>query len=162
MRHAKLLSMIVAAILGIGLLGSTFTPVALAQEEEKATLTLTTSSEEAKAHFWEGLYDAQNVLGLFSGPAHEATEEIVEMMDTTFAERVPGAGRRKGTYPGRTSNTISVTVMVSNIGQGSAMGKVEWFYKEATRMMGTTLEKRKYREERWGEVARAADLLPNL
>ena len=69
------------------------------------------------------LYDAQNVLGLFSGPAQEATEEIVEMMDTTFADRVPGAGRRKGTYPGRTSDTISVTVMISNLGQGAAMDK---------------------------------------
>jgi hypothetical protein len=107
-------------------------------------------------------YDAQNVLGLFSGPAHEATEEIVEMMDNTFAERVPGAGRRKGTYPGRTSDTISVTVMLSNLGQGAAMDKVEWFYKEATRMMGDTRDKRVSREQRWDDVARAAELLPNL
>ena len=108
------------------------------------------------------MYDAQNVLGLFSGPSHEATEEIVEMMDNTFAERVPGAGRRKGTYPGRTSDTISVTVMVSNLGQGAAMSKVEWFYKEATRMMGDTKDKRMSREQQWEEVTRAADLLPNL
>lgn len=108
------------------------------------------------------LYDAQNVLGLFSGPAHEATEEIVEMMDNSFAERVPGAGRRKGTYPGRTSDTISVTVMLSNLGQGAAMDKVEWFYKEATRMMGHSRDRRESREERWDNVARAAELLPNL
>ena len=108
------------------------------------------------------LYDAQNVLGLFSGPAHEATEEIVEMMDNSFAERVPGAGRRKGTYPGRTSDTISVTVMLSNLGQGAAMDKVEWFYKEATRMMGHTRDRRESREQRWDDVARAAELLPNL
>lgn len=108
------------------------------------------------------LYDAQNVLGLFSGPAHEATEEIVEMMDNSFADRVPGAGRRKGTYPGRTSDTISVTVMVSNLGQGAAMDKVGWFYKEATRMMGNTRDKSMSREQLWGEVTQAGELLPNL
>ncbi|MCH8896735.1 MAG: hypothetical protein IIC33_00360 [Chloroflexi bacterium] len=108
------------------------------------------------------MYDAQNVLGLFSGPAHEATEEIVEMMDNAFADRVPGAGRRKGTYPGRTSDTISVTVMVTNLGQGQAMSKVEWFYKEAIKMMGNTKEMRASREQHWEEVNRAADLLPNL
>jgi cell division GTPase FtsZ len=107
-------------------------------------------------------YDAQNVLGLFSGPPHEATEEIVEMMDNIFAERVPGAGRRKGTYPGRTSDTISVTVMVCNVGRGAAMDKVEWFYKEATRMMGDSRSKRHSREQRWESVSKAADLLPNL
>ena len=108
------------------------------------------------------LYDAQNVLGLFSGPSHEATEEIVGMMDNTFAERVPGAGRRKGTYPGRTSDTISVTVMVCNLGQGAAMDKVAWFYKEATRIMGDIRDKRVSREQRWDEVTQAGQLLPNL
>ena len=108
------------------------------------------------------LYDAQNVLGLFSGPSEEATEEIVEMMDNAFADRVPGAGRRKGTYPGRTSDTISVTVMVSNLGQGAAMEKVGWFYSEAIRMMGTTKEMRASREQHWEDVAHAADMLPNL
>lgn len=108
------------------------------------------------------MYDAQNVLGLFSGPPHETTEEIVEMMDTIFADRVPGAGRRKGTYPGRTSDTISVTVMVCNIGQGAAMEKVEWFYKRATEMMGETRDKRANRENLWEEVTRAGELLPNL
>ena len=107
-------------------------------------------------------YDAQNVLGLFSGPNHEATEEIVEMMDTIFSDRVPGAGRRKGTYPGRTSDTISVTVMVCNLGQGAAMEKVEWFYRQATMMMGETKNKKVSREQLWGEVTRAGDLLPNL
>ena len=108
------------------------------------------------------MYDAQNVLGLFSGPPQEATEEIVEMMDSTFAERVPGAGGRKGTYPGRTSDTISVTVVVSNLGEGSAVHKVEWFYREATKMMGDTKDKRRSREDRWEETSRLGDLLPNL
>ena len=107
-------------------------------------------------------YDAQHVLGLFSGPSHEATEEIVEMMDMTFSERVPGAGRRKGTYPGRTSDTISVTVMVSNIGHGAAMDKVEWFYREATKMMGDTRDMRQTREGKWEETAKLAAMLPNL
>ncbi len=108
------------------------------------------------------MYDAQNVLGLFSGPAHEATEEIVEMMDNAFADRVPGAGRRKGTYPGRTSDTISVTVMVTNLGQGQAMSKVEWFYKEAIKMMGNTKDMKATREQHWEEITRSADMLPNL
>jgi cell division GTPase FtsZ len=108
------------------------------------------------------MYDAQGVLGLFSGPPQEATEEIVQMMDSTFAERVPGAGRRKGTYPGRASDTISVTVVVSNLGEGSALRKVEWFYREATRMVGDTRDKIRSREDRWEEASRLADLLPNL
>ena len=108
------------------------------------------------------MYDAQGVLGLFSGPPQEATEEIVEMMDSTFAERIPGAGRRKGTYPGRSSDTISVTVVVSNLGEGSALRKVEWFYREATRMMGDTRDKIRSREDRWEETSRLADLLPDL
>lgn len=107
-------------------------------------------------------YYAQHVLGLFSGPAHEATEEIVEMMDNILAERVPGAGRRKGTYPGRTSDTISVTVMLSNIGRGAIMEKVEWFYREALKMMGDKQVMMAGREQRWGKVSEAAELLPNL
>jgi hypothetical protein len=42
------------------------------------------------------------------------------------------------------------------------MDKVGWFYKEATRMMGDTRDKRVSREQRWDDVARAAELLPNL
>ena len=88
---------------------------------------------------WENgssYYDAQNVLGLFSGPPEEASEEIVEMMDTTLAERVPGAGRRKGTYPGRVSDTIGFTILVSNIGRGAAMDRVEKFFLDATQDAG--------------------------
>ena len=107
-------------------------------------------------------YDAQNVLGLFSGPAEEATEEIVEMMDSTFAERVPGAGRRKGTYPGRTSDTISVTCIMANIGQGAAMDRVAWFYEAATRMMGESSERKERRQRGWSDIGRAADQLPDL
>jgi hypothetical protein len=108
------------------------------------------------------MYDAQNVLGLFSSPSEEATEEIVEMMDTAFANRVPGAGRRKGTYPGRTSDTISVTVMISGLGRGFATDKVGWFYTEATRMIGTSKDNRVSREKHWENVSRAADSLPDL
>lgn len=108
------------------------------------------------------LYDAQHVLGLFSGPAHEATEEIVEMMDNTFAELVPGAGRRKGTYPGRTSDTISVTAIVANIGEGKAMDRIEWFYREAANMMNTSRDRREGRGRRWEDISRLSDVLPNL
>ena len=108
------------------------------------------------------LYDAQHVLGLFSGPANEATEEIVEMMDNTFAELVPGAGRRKGTYPGRTSDTISVTAIVANIGEGKAMDRIEWFYREAANMMNTSRDRREGRGRRWEDISKLSDVLPNL
>ncbi len=108
------------------------------------------------------LYDAQHVLGLFSGPANEATEEIVEMMDNTFAELVPGAGRRKGTYPGRISDTISVTAIVANIGEGKAMDRIEWFYREAANMMNTSRDRREGRGRRWEDISKLSDVLPNL
>ncbi len=107
-------------------------------------------------------YDAQHVLGLFSGPSNEATEEIVEMMDNTFSERVPGAGRRKGTYPGRTSDTISVTAIVSNIGEGKAMDRIEWFYREAADMMNSTRDRREDRDKRWEKISKLSEMLPNL
>ena len=108
------------------------------------------------------MYDAQNVLGLFSGPAHEATEEIVEMMDNTLAEKVPGAGRRKGTYPGRTSDTISTTVIISSLGRGAAMDRIEMFYNEATRMMGEVRLNKIDREKNWEKTSQAAAMLPDL
>ena len=108
------------------------------------------------------LYDAQHVLGLFSGPANEATEEIVEMMDTTFSELVPGAGRRKGTYPGRTSDTISVTAIVANLGEGKAMDRIEWFYREAANMMNTSRDRREGRDKRWEDISKLSQALPNL
>jgi len=107
-------------------------------------------------------YDAANVLGLFSGPAREATEEIIEMMDNCFADRVPGAGRRKGTYPGRTSDTIGVTTIVTNIGEGAAMEKVEWFTERATHMLASVKEKRESREKAWEVATRLSDNVPLL
>jgi cell division GTPase FtsZ len=114
---------------------------------------------------WEAgtaTYDAQNVLGLFSGPQEEATQEIVEMMDNYLAERVPGAGRRKGTYPGRTSDTIGITVIVSNLGKGAAMDMIEGIYTEATKMMGEVKAKKIGRDKRWEETAKSSALLPDL
>ncbi len=110
----------------------------------------------------DATYDAQHVLGLFSGPSQEATEEIVEMMDNCLSERVPGAGRRKGTYPGRTSDTISITVIVSNLGRGAAMDRIHFFYTEATKMMEAVQKKKQGREKRWEEAAKSAALLPSL
>ena len=107
-------------------------------------------------------YDAANVLGLFSGPAREATEEIIEMMDNCFADRVPGAGRRKGTYPGRTSDTIAVTVIITNIGEGAAMERIEWFTERATHMLSAVKEKRESREKAWEVATRLADDVPLL
>ena len=107
-------------------------------------------------------YDAHHVLGLFAGPADQATEEIVEMMDNLLSERVPGAGRRKGTYPGRTSDTISITVIISNLGKGAAMDRIEFFYNEATRLMSEVRLNTIGREKRWEEAAKSAALLPDL
>ena len=115
-------------------------------------------------HWEDGVatYDAHHVLGLFAGPEDEATEEIVEMMDNLLSERVPGAGRRKGTYPGRTSDTISITVMISNLGKGAAMDHIEMFYNEATRLMNQVRLNTIGREKRWEEAAKSAALLPDL
>ena len=107
-------------------------------------------------------YDAHHVLGLFAGPEEQATEEIVEMMDNLLSERVPGAGGRKGTYPGRTSDTISITVIVSNLGKGAAMDRIEMFYSEATRLMNEVRLNTIGREKRWEETAKSAALLPDL
>ena len=85
------------------------------------------------------------------------------MIDNTLAQLVPGAGRRKGTYPGRASNTISVTVVVSNLGRGAVMDRVEFFYSEATRMMEEVKERRMSRENSWENTVKAAGvLLPEL
>jgi hypothetical protein len=84
------------------------------------------------------------------------------MMDKYLAERVPGAVRRKGTYPGRTSDTIGVTVLVSNIGQSVALKQVEWFYEEAVKMMGEVKEKRENIARRWDMASKAAEQLPDL
>ena len=114
---------------------------------------------------WEdgvSYYDAHSVLGLFSGPSGEATEEIVEMMDNTLSERVPGAGRRKGTYPGRISNTIGFTIIVSNIGKGAAMDRIENFFVDATKMLGEVQHKREGREKRWEAASKYAAQLPDL
>ncbi len=108
------------------------------------------------------VYDAESVLGLFSGPPHESTAEIVEMMDNHFSERVPGASRRKGTYPGRTSDTISVTVIVSGLGEGLAKDQINWFYKRATSMISTVKKNRKSRDSGWVESAKLAEQLPAL
>ena len=79
-----------------------------------------------------------------------------------LAERGPGAGRRKGTYPGRISETISFTVIVSNIGEGSAMDKIESFFTDASRMLGEVQHKREGRQKQWETTSKAAAKLPNL
>ena len=84
------------------------------------------------------------------------------MMDNNLAERVPGAGRRKGTYPGRTSDTISITVIISNLGKGTAMDMIQGFYAEATKMIDEVKMKKMGRDKRWEETAKSAALLPDL
>ncbi len=84
------------------------------------------------------------------------------MMDNRLSEKVPGAGRRKGTYPGRTSDTISVTVIVSSIGKGATMDMIESFYIEATKLMDDTKAKKIDRVRFWEETSKSAALLPDL
>ena len=107
-------------------------------------------------------YDAQSVLGLYGGPAHTAREEIIEMMDGFLSERVPGAGRRTGTYPGRTSDTIGFTIIISGIGQGATMDRIGWFYTEAPKILSRIEETRAANKKRWRKVNQAADQLPDL
>jgi hypothetical protein len=110
----------------------------------------------------EVLYDAGGALGLFSGPEQEATEEIIEMMDNILASKVPGAKRRKGTYPGRTSNTITITLILTDIGHGALMEKVEWFYTEALKYRDLVDERSKERGKKWSKVSEAGKALPDL
>ena len=84
------------------------------------------------------------------------------MMDNCFADRVPGAGRRKGTYPGRTSDTVSVTAIITNIGEGAAMEKVEWFAERATKMLAEVKDKRETREKAWEVATRTSSDVPSL
>ena len=108
------------------------------------------------------LYHARAALGLFSGPSHEATEEIVEMMDNCLAEKVPGADRRKGTYPGRSSDTIQVTTILTGIGHGAFMNKVQWLYKEAAVQITAKQDRREEIRGEWDDVSKLADDLPSL
>ena len=108
------------------------------------------------------IYDAQYVLGLFSAPSGETTQEIIEMMDSSLAEQAPGAGRRKGTYPGRTSETISITVIMSNLGKGAAMDKVEFFYRSAVDAIAAKEDQQGARNQLWNQTNRVAAQLPNL
>lgn len=108
------------------------------------------------------IYDAQYVLGLFSAPSGETTQEIIEMMDSNLAEQAPGAGRRKGTYPGRTSETISITVIMSNLGKGAAMDKVEFFYRSAVDAIAAKEDQQGARNQLWNQTNRVAAQLPNL
>ena len=108
------------------------------------------------------LYDAGGVIGLFSGPAEEATEEIISMMDSVLAEKVPDAKRRKGTYPGRSSNTIGVTVILTDIGEGALMDQVKWFYEEALKYKDKINERSAKRKDNWGSVKRVGEDLPSL
>ena len=62
MAHSQPTSSIALVILAFGLLLAPLSRVALAQEDEqKAVLQVTTDSEEAEAHFWKGVYDAENI-----------------------------------------------------------------------------------------------------
>ena len=108
------------------------------------------------------MYDAQYVLGLFAAPSNETTQEIVEMMDSNLAEQVPGAGRRKGTYPGRTSETVSISVIMSNLGKGAAMEKVEFFYRSAVDAIAAKEDQQGVRNQLWNQTNRVAAQLPNL
>ena len=108
------------------------------------------------------IYDAQYVLGLFSAPSGETTQEIIEMMDSNLAEHAPGAGRRKGTYPGRTSETVSITVIMSNLGKGAAMDKVEFFYRSAVDAIAAKEDQQGARNQLWNQTNRVAAQLPNL
>lgn len=107
-------------------------------------------------------YNAKRVLYLLSGPRGEITEDVLEMADDVMSERVPGAGRKKGTYPGRTSDSISATVILSGIAQGAAMDLVTMFY-ERGKAERERLEAREKAAEAYHEaVAEVGKDLPEL
>jgi len=107
-------------------------------------------------------YNAQDVLVLLSGPREELTHEALEIVDNECAERVPGASRKKGSYPGRTSDSISVTVILSGIGKGAAMDLVQKFYTMGTEMLAQDTSRQEGTQQSWGEVSEAGKGLPDL
>jgi hypothetical protein len=52
--------------------------------------------------------------------------------------------------------------MITHLGEGAAMEKVEWFTERATDMMSTVKEKRQTREKAWKVATRMADEVPLL
>jgi len=142
-----------------------FSDSKIQMERAKNVLTRTLADLSIDCEYREEsntIYDAQYVLGLFSAPSGETTQEIIEMMDSNLAEQAPGAGRRKGTYPGRTSNTISITVIMSNLGKGAAMDKVEFFYRSAVDAIAAKEDQQGARNQLWNQTNRVAAQLPNL
>ena len=107
-------------------------------------------------------YDASKVLVLLSGPKDEVTHEALEIADMACIQRVPGSSRKKGTYPGRTSNSISATVIVSGIGEGAAMDTVQMYYKKALEMLDKGMTRQERSEGSWGKVSEAGKGLPDL
>ena len=107
-------------------------------------------------------YDAEHVLGLFSGPINEATEEIVGAMETFLSTKVPGASRWMGTYPGRTSNTVSVTVIISGVGKGAATDLINWFYEEGKKSQEELQKSNEERDNLRSQISSSASDLPNL
>lgn len=107
-------------------------------------------------------YNAGKVLYLLSGPREEITEDVLEMADDVMSEMVPGAGRKKGTYPGRTSDSISATVILSGIAKGAAMDLVTEFYKKGIAAAETLAERREFDEAYHGSVSEVGKDLPPL
>ncbi len=60
------------------------------------------------------------------------------------------------------SDTISVTVIVSGLGEGVAKDQINSFYKRAYSLMSTVKKGRKSRDKGWEESAKLAEQLPNL
>ena len=107
-------------------------------------------------------YNAGKVLCLLSGPREEITEEVLEMADGIMSDHVPGAGRKKGTYPGRTSDSISATVILSDIGEGAVMDLMKGFYIKGTAMKGEVEAKRNASRAKWEEISQEGSELPKL
>ena len=90
-------------------------------------------------------YDARKVLILLSGPKDEVTHETLEIAESACVQRVPGSSRRKGTYPGRTSEKISVTIILSGIGKGKGQELMDFFFERANE---STSEVERRKQER--------------
>jgi hypothetical protein len=70
-----------------------------------------------------------------------------------------------GLLPGlvrRTSETVSITVIMSNLGKGAAMDKVEFFYRSAVDAIAAKEDQQDARNQLWNQTNRVAAQLPNL
>jgi len=125
--------------------------------------TLTNFSADVGFHASGGgtQYDCEYAIWLLSGPPETMTTEVLDTIDNTMALQAPEARRRRGTYPGRRRD-LNLTAILSNIGSGALLNKVQFFYEAALKLAEKTEDRNSTRTSKWADVAKSGDGLPSL